>query len=108
MLQSFPKHYHFFARLFEELFEKIKMVNKFGNPKKNKHTCFSLKYWINKHNNNTDFNKTRTYCSTKNSSCWCGFAIITKSDARASVSFSETKSFNFHSSGVTGSVSEEF
>ena len=34
LLQSFPKHYHFFARLFEELFEKIKMVNKFGNPKK--------------------------------------------------------------------------
>ena len=95
LLQSFHKQYQFFARLFEELFEKTERLTNLETQKSYKHTCFSLKYWINKHNNNTDFNKSRTYCSTKNSSCWCGFAIITKSDARISISFSGTKSFTF-------------
>ena len=93
--KAFINNITFFARLFEELFEKTERLTILETQETCKHTCFSLKYWINKHNNNTDFNKSRTYCSTKNSSCWCGFAIITKSDARVSISFSGTKSFTF-------------
>ena len=42
LLRSFHKQYHFFSRLYEENFEKIKKNNKLGNPYKIASTIASL------------------------------------------------------------------
>ena len=42
MLQSFHTQYHFFSRPYEEHFEKIKKINKLGNPIKITSTIASL------------------------------------------------------------------
>ena len=42
LLQCFHKQYHFFSRLYEEHFEKIKKINKLGNPNKITSTFASL------------------------------------------------------------------
>ena len=48
------------------ILKKSKKINKLGNLNKITSTFASLsKNGFNKNNNNTDFNKTRTYCSTK-------------------------------------------
>ena len=42
LLQSFHTQYHFFSRPYEEHFEKIKKINKLGNPIKITSTIASL------------------------------------------------------------------
>ena len=42
LLQGFLKQYHFFSKLYEEYFEKIKKFNKLGNPNKITKTFASL------------------------------------------------------------------
>ena len=42
LLQGVHKQYHFFSRLFEDYFEKMKKFNKIGNPNKITNTFASL------------------------------------------------------------------
>ena len=47
LLQSFHIQHHFFSRLYEEYFEKIKKFNKIGNPNKISSTnAFLSKYGL--------------------------------------------------------------
>ena len=104
--KAFINNITFFSRHFGEHFENIKKINKLGNLNKITNTFPSLSKYGLKSTTTTLISAKLALTVVPKQQLLVRFYIITKSAGRVSISFSEIKSFNFHSSGVTGKVSE--